>query len=57
MDTAESAPAQQLPCAKYNRHQDSRNPRCSDPELYCKHRTACLIHFIEKNGQRRDDDG
>ncbi|MDJ0809164.1 MAG: hypothetical protein QNJ48_05395 [Desulfobacterales bacterium] len=55
MDTAETTEGRQLPCAKYNRYQDSRNPHCSDPALYCKYRTACLIHFMEKNGQGRDE--
>jgi hypothetical protein len=22
--------------------------RCKDPELYCKFRSACMIHFLEK---------
>ena len=29
--------------------------RCKDPELYCKFRPSCMIHFIEKerrNGTR-----
>ncbi len=56
MERAEAAHARPLPCAKYDRYQDGRDPRCSDPELYCKYRTACLIHFMEKNGQRRDED-
>ncbi len=56
MDAAENGDRQQLPCAKYNRYQDSRDPHCSDPALYCKFRTACLIHFMEKNNQRRDED-
>ena len=24
--------------------------RCRDPELYCKFRAACLIHFMDKKG-------
>lgn len=27
--------------------------RCRDPELYCKHRSACPIWFIEKRERRR----
>ena len=54
MEATASDDPQQLPCAKYDRYQDSRDARCSDPELYCKHRSACLIHFMEKNKQRRD---
>lgn len=22
--------------------------KCNDPELYCKFRSACMIHFLEK---------
>lgn len=22
--------------------------RCKDPELYCKFRSSCMIHFLEK---------
>ena len=56
MDSAENGDKPQLPCAKYNRYQDRRDPHCSDPELYCKYRTSCLIHFMEKTSQRRDAD-
>ena len=30
--------------------------KCKDPELYCKFRSACMIHFMEKehkNDQKR----
>ena len=30
--------------------------KCRDPELYCKFRPSCMIHFLEKernNGKRR----
>ena len=56
MEASASDDPQLLPCAKYDRYQDSRDPRCSDPERYCKHRSACLIHFMEKNKRRRDGD-
>lgn len=26
--------------------------RCRDPQLYCKHRSACPISFIEKRRKR-----
>jgi hypothetical protein len=55
MDSAENGNCQQLPCLKHNRYQDSRDPRCSDPELYCKYRTSCLIHFMEKNNARQTE--
>ncbi|MGD9096539.1 MAG: hypothetical protein PVF97_00555 [Desulfobacterales bacterium] len=54
MDAAANDDPQLLPCAKYNRYQDGRDPRCSDPDLYCKHRPSCLIHFKEKNRKRRN---
>ena len=47
---------QSLPCAKYDRYQDSRDARCSDPQLSCKHRASCLIHFMEKSQRRREKD-
>ncbi len=25
---------------------------CKDPDLYCKFRSACMIHFIEKETDR-----
>jgi hypothetical protein len=56
MDTAENGHPQQLPCLKYNRYQDIRDPRCSDPELYCKYRTSCMIHFMQKNNERQTED-
>ena len=56
MEAAADNHAALLPCAKYDRYQDRRDPRCSDPELYCKHRSACLIHFMEKSQRRRDED-
>ncbi len=55
MNAAENGNKQPLPCMKFNRYQDSQDPRCADPELYCKHRTSCLIHFMEKNNEHQDD--
>ena len=54
MTAARDENKQRLPCAKYSRCQDSQDPHCSDPDLYCKYRTACMIHFMEKNNRRRD---
>jgi hypothetical protein len=29
--------------------------RCRDPEIYCKHRSACTIHFLtRRKGSRQD---
>lgn len=27
-------------------------PRCVEPTFYCKHRTACPIHLLEKEASR-----
>ncbi len=55
MDAKVRRAEKRLPCAKYNRDQDGDNPRCSDPDLYCKHRTSCLIHFMEKSRRRETE--
>lgn len=45
-------------CMKYNRYQQGDRLACQDPELYCKFRPSCLIHFKEKEdrleGRRAD---
>lgn len=28
------------------------DPHCSDPEIYCKFRTQCLVYFRYKEAQR-----
>ncbi len=46
-----------LKCEKHGRGLCARclqeNPRCFDPELYCKFRPQCLIHFQEKELRRQ----
>jgi hypothetical protein len=42
-------------CMKYNRHQQGDRLACQDPDLYCKYRPACLIHFKEKEDRRSMD--
>ena len=27
--------------------------KCRDPDLYCKFRESCVIHFLEKEQQRK----
>ena len=39
-------------CQKYNCDRNGGAPRCPDPELYCKFRSACVIHFIQKEAAR-----
>ena len=44
------------PAYKCQKHQIKMCPaclKCRDPELYCKFRSACLIHFLEKEKQRK----
>lgn len=40
-------------CMKYNRHQQGEQLACQDPDLYCKYRSSCLIHYQEKRRRRR----
>jgi len=40
-------------CMKYNRHQQGKQITCQDPDLYCKYRSSCLIHYQEKQRRRR----
>lgn len=39
-------------CQKYNCDRNGGAPRCPDPELYCKFRSSCVIHFIHKKAAR-----
>ncbi len=39
-------------CEKYGVDLCEKCIKCRDPELYCKHRTACAIHFLEKEAKR-----
>jgi hypothetical protein len=40
-----------LVCMKYQIHVCEQCANCRDPQLYCKHRTACPIWFIAKDGE------
>ena len=40
-------------CMKYNRHQEGEEIACRDPDLYCKFRSSCLIHYQEKRRRKR----
>lgn len=47
-------------CSKYTTYMCEECLKCSDPEIYCKFRSACPIWFIKKkNGsldeEKRDD--
>jgi hypothetical protein len=37
-------------CAKYNRYLCDECIQCSDPTLFCKHRTSCLISEVVRHG-------
>ena len=39
-------------CAKYDTYFCKECLKCKDPKLYCKHRTACAIHFMEKENNK-----
>jgi hypothetical protein len=43
-------------CLKFQTEMCAACLKCKDPELYCKFRSACLIHFMEKEQQRGDID-
>lgn len=44
-------------CMKYNRHQQGDQATCQDPDLYCKFRPSCLIHYLEKRRRRDQNSG
>ncbi len=35
-------------CSKYGLRMHPSTASCKDPKLYCKFRSSCLIHFLEK---------
>jgi hypothetical protein len=42
----------ELECAKYHEKVDGDHPACPHPEGYCRFRTSCMIHFLEKENRR-----
>lgn len=40
-------------CQKHQIRLPAAQARCADPELYCKFRPACLIHFLDKERARQ----
>jgi len=51
-----------LVCMKYQVHFCEACAHCRDPQLFCKHRTACAIWFIAKDrengwGKMPENDG
>ncbi|RJQ84933.1 MAG: hypothetical protein C4519_04020 [Desulfobacteraceae bacterium] len=39
-------------CIKHQIRLDAGWAKCMDPELYCKFRPSCMIHFLEKENAR-----
>ncbi|MGD8369759.1 MAG: hypothetical protein PVG78_19125 [Desulfobacterales bacterium] len=37
-------------CMKHELYMCEECLHCRDPEIYCKFRPSCAIHFMEKNG-------
>jgi hypothetical protein len=37
-------------CGKYAVYHCEKCLSCRDPKAYCKYRTSCMIHEIEKHG-------
>ncbi len=40
-------------CMKHQVNVCAECPQCKDPELYCKFRPQCMIHFMEKEQTRK----
>lgn len=43
--------AMKVICEKYKEEMDSGQAVCKHPTEYCKFRSSCLIHFIEKENK------
>jgi len=43
-------------CSKYSTYMCEECFKCSDPEIYCKFRTACSIWFVDKRKGGLDKD-
>jgi hypothetical protein len=43
----------ELECAKYHETIDSEQAACRHPDDYCRYRTLCMIHFLEKENRRK----
>ncbi len=41
-------------CEKSNKDVSLAQPRCVNPKTYCKFRTACPIHALERNFGREE---
>lgn len=43
-------------CTKYTSYMCEECLKCSDPEIYCKFRSACAIWFMKKKDTRLDEE-
>jgi hypothetical protein len=43
---------QQYTCEKHHMQMCAACFKCKDPELYCKFRPSCMIHFLEKERKK-----
>lgn len=43
-------------CTKHNIYMCETCMHCRDPEIYCKFRTSCPIHFLTKRKGNLDND-
>lgn len=43
-------------CSKYTTYMCEECLKCSDPEIYCKFRSACPIWFMEKKNSGLDEE-
>ena len=43
-------------CTKHNVYMCADCMHCRDPEIYCKFRSACPIHFLTKRKKNLDND-
>lgn len=43
-------------CTKHNIYMCEDCMHCRDPEIYCKFRSSCPIHFLTKRKKNLDDE-
>jgi hypothetical protein len=43
-------------CTKYTTYMCEECLKCSDPDIYCKFRSACTISFMVKNNNGLDEE-
>jgi hypothetical protein len=55
MGTCTNHPDRETPyiCTKHQVHLCEECLNCRDPQIYCKHRSACPIWFLEKRQKRK----